>query len=92
MEKTRNIIDRAACMVVAGALGTVGFFFMVLGLTFLPVVGIVIAVPIMSMAFVFLKHDIEVSTVDEASIVCEQSESWCPWPPVGRHTVSLMHR
>jgi CHASE2 domain-containing sensor protein len=49
-----SILDRLACLVTASALFVVGSVFMVLGVTFLPVVGIFASIPVLGLAYGFL--------------------------------------
>ena len=54
MEKTISIPDRLAGMIIAVALFVVGVGFMVLGVTFLPVIGIFVGIPVLGLAWHFL--------------------------------------
>jgi glycine cleavage system H lipoate-binding protein len=54
MEKAINIQDRLGSMAVASALFVVGIGFMVLGVTFLPVIGVLVGIPILWVAWNFL--------------------------------------
>ncbi len=54
MEKTVSIPDRLAGMVIGVALLVVGLGFIVLGVTFLPVIGILVAIPVMGLAWRFM--------------------------------------
>ena len=54
MEKTVSIPDRLAGMIIALALFVVGVGFMVLGVTFLPVIGIFVGIPLLGLAWHFL--------------------------------------
>jgi glycine cleavage system H lipoate-binding protein len=49
-----SIPDRLAGLIVALALFVVGLGFMVLGVTFLPVIGILVAIPVLGLAFHFV--------------------------------------
>ena len=46
-----NIYDRVACMVIGTALTVTGLIFIALGTTLLPVIGILLALPVMRLAF-----------------------------------------
>ena len=54
MERTISIPDRLAGMVVGLALIVVGLGFMALGVTFLPVIGILMGIPVLGIAWHFL--------------------------------------
>ncbi len=54
MEKTISIPDRLAGMIIAVALFVVGAGFMVLGVTFLPVIGIFVGIPVLGLAWHFM--------------------------------------
>ena len=54
MEKTISLPDRLAGMVIAVALLMVGVGFMVLGVTFLPVIGILVGIPVLMLAWRFM--------------------------------------
>jgi hypothetical protein len=84
MEKKPSILDRAATVVVAAAFFLIGFFLLMLGVTFLPVIGILTALPIMWLALRFLSPAVTISRAYEqaAVVVYAEHEAWCPWPPV----------
>ncbi|HYA39869.1 MAG TPA: glycine cleavage system protein H [Syntrophobacteraceae bacterium] len=54
--RSMSIPDRLASLVIALALFVVGAGFMVLGITFLPVVGILVGIPALGLAFHFLSQ------------------------------------
>ena len=54
MEKIVSIPDRLAGIIIAVALFVVGAGFMVLGVTFLPVIGIFVGIPLLGLAWHFL--------------------------------------
>ncbi len=54
MENTVSIPERLAGMVIAVALLVVGAGFMVLGITFLPVIGILVGIPVLGLAWHFM--------------------------------------
>ena len=54
MKRTISIPDRLAGMIVGLALITVGLGFMVLGVSFLPVIGILMGIPVLAIAWHFL--------------------------------------
>jgi hypothetical protein len=72
MERTISIPDRLAGMVVGLALIVVGLGFMALGVTFLPVIGILMGIPVINLAFYFL-NPTATEHVEKASLLC-------PWP------------
>ena len=55
MQKAISITDRLAGMVIATALMVVGVGFMVLGVSFLPVIGILVGIPVLGLAWNFMK-------------------------------------
>ncbi len=54
MEKTISIANRLAGIIIAAALLVVGVGFMVLGVSFLPVIGILVGIPVLGLAWHFL--------------------------------------
>ena len=51
MTTTVKIAQRAALMIIGTALSVMGLIFTALGITFFPVIGILIALPVMGLAF-----------------------------------------
>ncbi len=93
MKRSSFPCNRIACAVVAGAVMMVGIFFVLLGLTLLPVIGIFIGIPVICMSLCFLKPEAHVSTEEVASRdACEDPEALCPWPPAPQHGFSTAHR
>ena len=88
MEKKSGMCDKLACKVVAMAFIIIGLGMMVLGVTFLPGIGLLIALPIMWLSVSFLYPEVELSESHEEAaekasvIVYEEREYWCPWPPI----------
>jgi hypothetical protein len=92
MKTTNGIIDKAAGVVVAAGFMTVASMFVVIGCTFLPVIGILAALPVMGISLHFLKlrPDVGEAVVDERTVtVFLEYEHCCPWPPVAAHEGSL---
>jgi hypothetical protein len=65
MNALRELANRLASMVIGTALALVGLIFIALGITFLPVIGLLIAIPVMWMSFNFLNPKLGVDTVTE---------------------------
>jgi len=84
MKRKPSILDRAAVVVVSAAFFLIGFFLLLLGVTFLPVIGIVTALPMMWLALRFLSPAVTIGRAHEqaAVTVYVEHEAWCPWPPV----------
>jgi hypothetical protein len=86
MENRYIMVDRAAGVVVAMVLLVIGLMLIVLGCTFLPMIGILAALPVMaiSLQFLTLKPEFRVQaeeeSVGEPAMACIEYESWCPWP------------
>ena len=80
MNALSELANRLASMVIGMALALVAFIFIVLGITFLPVIGLLMAIPVMWMSFCFLNPKLRVETVAEESY--EESFCYCTWPPV----------
>jgi hypothetical protein len=80
MNALTGLANRLASMVIGTALALVGLIFVALGITLLPVVGILIAIPVMMLSFNFLNPKLSVDTVAEES--CDASACYCTWPPV----------
>ena len=87
MEKKPGMCDKVACKVVAMAFIIIGFFMMVLGVTFLPGIGLLIALPIMCLSICFLYPEVELAESHEKAAETSAAsghgelELWCPWPP-----------
>jgi hypothetical protein len=47
--------ERVACMIIGTALSVVGLILIALGLTFLPIIGIFVAFPVLALAFYFFR-------------------------------------
>ena len=62
MKKTISISDRIAGLIIAVALTVVGVGFMVLGVSFLPVIGILVGIPVLGLAWRFLTPKAIVNT------------------------------
>ncbi len=74
MNAQTRLANRVASMVIGVGLALVGLVFVVLGITFLPVIGILIAIPVMALSFNFLNPKLEVRDG------CEESAPVCSWP------------
>ncbi|MGA2404127.1 MAG: hypothetical protein ABSG91_20875 [Syntrophobacteraceae bacterium] len=54
--KTRvTMAERVAGIIIGTALSVVGLILIALGLTFLPIIGILVAVPVLALAFYFFR-------------------------------------
>jgi hypothetical protein len=83
MNALTGLANRLASMVIGTALALVGLIFIALGITFLPVIGILIAIPVMGMSFHFLNPKLSVQTLaEEAKVAREESAPYCTWPAV----------
>lgn len=81
MKKQISFTERLAGMVVSAALMTVGLIFMVLGVTFLPIIGIVIAVPVMLLSMHFLTPRVEIApAVEECATDVAREEVYATRP------------
>jgi hypothetical protein len=65
MEKRFGMLDRVAGLLVGFAFIIIGMLLLLLGLTFLPVIGVVMAVPVMGMSISFFRPEMPVETADE---------------------------
>ena len=74
MNALTGLANRLASMVIGVALAMVGLIFIALGITFLPVIGILIAIPLMTLSFNFLNPKFEVKEAREESSLA------CTWP------------
>jgi len=90
MENRYSMLDRLAGLVVAMGFLVIGLMLIVLGSTFLPVIGILAALPVMaiSLHFLTLKPELRVRLEEQSAVelvdVCIEHETWCPWPqPAG---------
>jgi hypothetical protein len=82
MNAQTRLANRLASMVIGVGLAMVGLVFVALGITFLPVIGILIAIPVMTLSFNFLNPKLDVKEV------CEESSFICTWPSEVGHRVS----
>jgi hypothetical protein len=72
MNGITGIANRLASMIVGVALALVGLIFIALGMTFLPLIGILLAIPVMGLSLYFLNPKIQVETVaEEAKLACD---------------------
>jgi hypothetical protein len=82
MNSLTGLANRLSSMVIGIALAMVGLIFIALGITFLPVIGILIAIPVMGLSFNFLNPKLGVSTLaEEATETYEVRYCYCTWPP-----------
>ncbi len=89
MNALTGLANRLASMVIGTALALVGLIFIALGITFLPVIGILIAIPVMGLSFHFLNPKLSVDTaVEEAKEAREENALSCSWPSEVRHNVT----
>jgi len=86
METKYDIIGKAAAVVVAAGLMTVASALVVLGCTFLPLIGILAALPVMFLSLHFLTLNPKVYATAHGQSPSANAylelESFCPWPPV----------
>ena len=82
MNAQTRLANRLASMVIGVGLAMVGLVFVALGITFLPVIGILIAIPVMALSFNFLNPKFEVKEA------CEESALVCTWPSEVGYRVS----
>ncbi len=89
MNALTGLANRLASMVIGTALALVGLIFIALGITFLPVIGILIAIPVMGLSFHFLNPKLSVDTVvEEVKEAHEEKALSCSWPSEVRHNVT----
>ena len=62
MKTTTSIPDRIAGIIIAVALAVVGVGFMVLGVSFLPVIGVLMGIPVLGLSWNFLTLKATVNT------------------------------
>jgi hypothetical protein len=65
MNRGSRFVNRAARLVTGVALGAISLHFFALGVTFLPVIGVVIAIPMTGLALFFLNSKIEIANLME---------------------------
>lgn len=65
MENKVSMMDRVGGLVVGSAFVIMGLLLMVLGVTFLPVIGVIIAIPVMGMSLYFYRPQVQVMTTGE---------------------------
>lgn len=66
-------------MVVSVAFVIAGLCFVVLGLTFLSVIGLLIAAPMIAASLYFFKADIRVSATEEVVVGRADEKEWGSW-------------
>ncbi len=82
MNAQTRLTNRLASLVVGVGLAMVGLVFVALGITFLPVIGILIAAPVMGLSFHFINPKIEVEEAREENALC------CAWPREAHHSAA----
>jgi hypothetical protein len=86
METKYDIIGKAAAVVVAAGFMTIASALIVLGCTFLPLIGILAALPLMFLSLHILTLNPQVyATAREQTTSANaylELESFCPWPPL----------
>lgn len=65
MENKVSMMDRVGGLVVGSAFVIMGLLLMVLGVTFLPVIGVIVAIPVMGMSLYFYRPQVQVMTTGE---------------------------
>lgn len=81
MNNLTVLANRLASMIIGVALAMIGMLFIVLGITFLPVIGILMAIPVMAISFYFLNPKFSADTLGgEMEVVCEEGAPVCMWP------------
>ncbi len=78
MNGLTGIANRLASMVIGVALAVIGLVFIALGMTFLPVIGILLAIPVMGLSLYFLNPKVQVETAAEEAK--EVEPALCAWP------------
>lgn len=79
MERRVTVIERIAGMIVALVLFVVGLFFMLLGVTLLPVIGVFLGIGIIALSVRFCNLGV---TAECKVITFAQADTFCPWPPI----------
>lgn len=72
MKTTTSIPDRIAGIIIAVALAVVGVGFMVLGVSFLPVIGVLMGIPVLGLSWNFLTLKATVNTGIAEFSDCQQ--------------------
>ena len=65
MENKVSVTDRLAGFVVGSGFVIIALLLMVLGVTFLPVIGVIVAIPVMGMSLYFFRPLVQVTTTGE---------------------------
>ncbi len=74
MMKTRvTMAEKVACTIIGTALSLVGLGLIALGLTFLPIVGILVAIPVLTLAFYFFRPGKWVITAERETEPAEET-------------------
>ena len=80
MNRMTTLANSLASTVVGGALMVVAFLFIVLGVTFLPVIGILMAIPVMRLSFYFLNLRPHLDEVEDLEGAVYAGAPFCLWP------------
>ena len=65
MENKLSMVERLAGLVIGSSFVIIGLLLMVLGVTFLPVIGVIIAIPVMGMSLYFFRPHVQLATTGE---------------------------
>jgi len=88
METRYSMIDKAARVIVAAGFVTIAAMLVVVGCTFLPVIGILAALPVMAISLHFLRmapRVLETGNEERAAYGYREQGNYCSWPPAGAH-------
>ncbi len=80
MNRMTSLANTLASFVVGGALVVVALLFIVLGMTVLPVIGILLAVPVLRLSIYFLNPKTHLDDVEYAEGAVYEGAPFCLWP------------
>jgi hypothetical protein len=71
MENKVNMMERLAGLVIGSGFMIIGLLLTVLGVSFLPVIGVIIAIPVMGMSLYFFRPQVQFATTGEKVLALE---------------------
>ncbi len=77
------IAERFASAAIGGAALVVGFLLVVLGLTFLPIIGIIIAIPFLAISCCMFNPEVKVSVDEKEAAAAVHEEAEDAWVQPG---------
>ncbi len=80
-----RIANSLACIVIGASIAAVAALFIVLGVTFLPVIGVLIAFPLLRFSAYFLFHSPSADVTVKKAVAVHSEAPACRWPYQVQH-------